>query len=96
MLMQNFYSYLGKSANSVRRSVCVFISCIRAQKYMSVLIFMALLFSSNSHSESAEGDYKLKLTADYDKGTVELNFSGNPPQEHRWPPSILPSIYKQF
>jgi hypothetical protein len=48
---------------------------------MSILICMALLFSSNSHSESTEGGYsKLEYKADYYQDTVELNFSGNPPR----------------
>lgn len=79
MVNLNFSDQIIKSARSVQASVCDFIGCIGVQKYMTVLLCMALLFSSNSHSESAEGGYKLEYKANYDQGTVELNFSGDTP-----------------
>lgn len=87
MFIQNFYSYLGRSGSSLRRSVCVFISCIRAQKYMSVLICMALFFSSNSHSfngltehssSSTQDSYEASLVIDNSDITI-LSFKGNTP-----------------
>ena len=52
MLMRNFASYLRGSATSIRRSGYDLIGYNLALKYMLVLICMALLFSSNSHSEN--------------------------------------------
>jgi hypothetical protein len=86
--MQNFYSYLGRSATSVRRSVCDLIGYIQALKYMPVLICMALFFSSNSHSfnglidhasSSTQGSYKASLHIDNPDLAI-LNFSGNTPR----------------
>ena len=88
MLMQNFYSYLGRSATSVRRSVCDLIGYIQVLKYMPVLICMALFFSSNSHSfngliehasSSTQGSYQAKLHIDDDPDKAILTFSGNTP-----------------
>ena len=52
MVNLNFSDQIIKSARSVQASVCDFIGCIGVQKYMTVLLCMALLFSSNSHSEN--------------------------------------------
>lgn len=95
--MQNFYSYLEKSASSLRRSVSDLIGYIQALKYMPVLLCMALLFSSNSHSESTEGGYsKLEYKADYHQDTVELNFSGNPPKSIDGLPPYFPPYTNSF
>ena len=91
MLTQNFCNYLRRSASSLRRSVCVFISCIRAQKYMPVLICMALMLSSNSYSYSftglinyaisiTQGSYQAKLNIEDDPDKAVLIFSGNTPK----------------
>lgn len=86
--MQNFYSYLGRSARSLRRSDYDLIGYIQALKYMPVLICMALFFSSNSHSfngliehasSSTQGSYKASLVIDNSDITI-LSFTGNTPR----------------
>lgn len=77
MLTQNFCNYLRRSASSLRRSVCVFISCIRAQKYMPVLICMALLFSTGASAGYDEIKVTTYLLPD---AHVDIKFKGQPPQ----------------
>jgi hypothetical protein len=77
MLTQNFCNYLRRSASSLRRSVCVFISCIRAQKYMPVLICMALLFSTGA--SAGYDNIKLK-TYLLPEAHVDIEFKGQLPQ----------------
>lgn len=97
MLMQNFYSYLERSASSLRRSDYDLIGYVQALKYMPALICMALFFSSNSHSESTEGGYsKLEYKADYHQDTVELKFSGNPPKSIDGLPPYFPPYTNSF
>ena len=77
MLTQNYCSYLRRFARSLRRSVCVFISCIRAQKYMPVLICMALLFSTGA--SAGYDDIKLN-TYFLPEAHVDIKFKGQLPQ----------------